>query len=226
VTVDTGLILRYGPALLSGFGVTILCWAAGCVLGIALGFLLALARRVPLAPLRWAVRGYIELIRGTPFLVQLFFLYSGGPYIGLRLGATTAGILGLGLYGSAYFAEIFRAGFLAVPRGHVEAAASLGLPPAAILRRIVLPEMLVAILPALINMMILLTKETVVLSIITVPELMYQMQTMAAETFAAFQTIFAMAIFYWVLVEAVSRLGRRAEARLTRFMTRDSGAEA
>jgi polar amino acid transport system permease protein len=213
------LVVRYGPSLLSGFAVTILCWAAGALLGMGLGFLLALLQRSAVRPLRWAARGYIEVIRGTPFLVQLFLLYSGGPSIGLRLEATTAGIVGLGVYGSAYFAEIFRGGFLAVPKGHVEAAVSLGMSTPSVLRLVVLPEMLVAIVPGLVNMMIILTKETVILSIITVPELMYQMQTMAAETFAAFQTIFAMAAFYWLLVEAVSRLGRRVEARVTRFMT-------
>jgi polar amino acid transport system permease protein len=217
------LFLRYGPALLSGFGVTILCWAVGTGLAIVLGFALALAQRAGYRQIRWLVRGYIEIVRGTPFLVQLFLLYNAGPSIGLRLTATAAGIVGLGLYGSAYFAEIFRGGFLAVPKGHVEAAISLGMSHRAILARIIVPEMLVAIVPGLINMMIILTKETVVLSIITVPELMYQMQTMAAETFAAFQTIFAMAIFYWLLVEAVSRVGRRVEARVTRFMTHRPG---
>ena len=81
--------------------------------------------------------------------------------------------------------------------------------------------MLVAIVPALTNMLIVLTKETVVLSIITVPELMYQMETMAAETFAAFQAILAMALLYWLLVELVAWAGRRAEARVTAFLTAD-----
>ncbi|AEO47812.1 amino acid ABC transporter permease [Rhodospirillum rubrum F11] len=216
---NSSLLVHYGPSILRGFGVTVLCWSAGCALGIVFGFALALLRRLPFAPLRWVVRAYIEVIRGTPFLIQLFLLYSGGPFIGLRLEATTAGILGLGIYGSAYFAEIFRGGFEAVPKGYVEAGESLSMSPLVILRRIVVPTMLVAILPAIVNMMIILTKETVVLSIITVPELMYEMQTMAAETFAVFEVIFGLALFYWLLVEVVSRLGRRVEARLTRFLT-------
>jgi polar amino acid transport system permease protein len=213
-----GVLLRYAPALASGFGVTVLCWAAGALIGLLLGFAIALLRRLPVPPLRWVLRAYVEIIRGTPFLVQLFLLYAGGPAIGLRLEATTAGIVGLGLYSSAYFAEIFRGGFNAVPRGQVEAASSLGMAPFAILRRVTLPAMLVAIVPALTNMLIVLTKETVVLSIITVPELMYQMQTMAAETFAAFQAILAMALLYWLLVELVAWAGRRAEARVTAFL--------
>lgn len=220
--LDLSLLVQYGPALLRGFGVTILCWGAGCLIGMALGFVLMLLRQVPVKPLRWIIRAYIEVIRGTPFLIQLFLLYSGGPSIGLRLEATTAGILGLGIYGSAYFAEIFRAGYQAVPKGQVEAALSLGMSYGSILRRVIVPAMLVSTIPAIVNMMAILTKETVVLSIITVPELMYEMQTMAAETFATFETIVGMALFYWLLVEVVSRLGRRLEARVTRFLTHAS----
>ena len=220
--LDLSLLVQYGPALLRGFGVTILCWGAGCLIGMVLGFVLMLLRQVPVKPLRWIIRAYIEVIRGTPFLIQLFLLYSGGPSIGLRLEATTAGILGLGIYGSAYFAEIFRAGYQAVPKGQVEAALSLGMSYGSILRRVIVPAMLVSTIPAIVNMMAILTKETVVLSIITVPELMYEMQTMAAETFATFETIVGMALFYWLLVEVVSRLGRRLEARVTRFLTHAS----
>jgi polar amino acid transport system permease protein len=216
--VSFAILWRYLPSLLSGFGVTILCWGVGAAIGLVAGFGIALLYRLPFAPLRWLLRVYVEIIRGTPFLVQLFLLYSAGPSIGLRLEATTAGILGLGLYSSAYFAEAFRAGFSAVPRGQIEAAISIGMRPLDILWRISVPTMLVATLPSIVNLMIILSKETVVLSLITVPELMYQMQTMAAETFTAFNAIFAMAIFYWLLVEAVSRLGARLERRVTAFM--------
>jgi polar amino acid transport system permease protein len=218
------VLLHYAPSLISGFGMTVLCWSIGSALGLALGFAIALFNRTPIAPLRWLLRVYIEIIRGTPFLMQLFLLYAGGPYIGLKLSATAAGIIGLGLYASAYFAEIFRAGFAAVPQGQVEAATSVGMRPADILFRITMPIALVATVPPIVNMLVILSKETVVLSIITVPELMYQMQTMAAETFTAFDAIFAMAVFYWLLVEAVSRVGSRLETRLTAFMTHETAA--
>ena len=151
--------------------------------------------------------------------MQLFLLYAGGPSIGLRLSATTAGMVGLGLYSSAYFAEIFRAGFAAVPAGQIEAAMSVGMAPFDTLMRVTLPGALIAAVPSIVNMLIVLSKETVVLSIITVPELMYQMQTMAAETFTAFDAIFAMAVFYWLLVEdgvAPRRPARSARDRLSR----------
>jgi polar amino acid transport system permease protein len=218
------ILWRYAPALLSGFGVTLLCWLGGAAIGLVLGFAIALLYRLNFAPLRWLLRAYIEIIRGTPFLVQLFLLYSGGPFIGLRLEATTAGVLGLGLYSAAYFAEAFRAGFSAVPRGQIEAAIGVGMDPFQILWRVSAPIMLVATVPAIVNLLIILSKETVILSIITVPELMYQMQTMAAETFTAFNAIFAMAIFYWLLVEAVSRLGAAFEQRVTAFMAPQASA--
>ena len=95
--------------------------------------------RLRIPPLRWALRAFIEVFRGTPFLMQLFLIYAGGPSIGLRLDATTAGIVGLGLYSSAYFAEIFRAGFASVPVGQIEAATSVGMAPFDTLLRVTLP---------------------------------------------------------------------------------------
>ncbi len=212
------VLLHYAPSLVSGFGVTIFCWLAGSALGLAIGFAVALGADSPSPALKAVLRVYVEILRGTPFLMQLFILYAGGPSIGLKLSATTAGVVGLGLYSSAYYSEIFRAGFAAVPRGLIEAAMSVGMTPADILIRVRLPIALVAASPPIVNTLIVMSKETVVLSIITVPELMYQMQTMAAETFTAFDAIFAMAVFYWCLVEFVSRIGRVVENRATAFL--------
>lgn len=222
--MNIDLFMRYAPSLMSGFAVTLLCWALGGALGLVVGFAIALLNRLKIAPLRWGLRAFIEVFRGTPFLMQLFLIYAGGPAIGLRLSATTAGIVGLGLYSSAYFAEIFRAGFASVPSGQIEAATSVGMTPFDTLLRVALPGALIAAVPSIVNMLIVLSKETVVLSIITVPELMYQVQTMAAETFTAFGAIFAMAVFYWLLVETVSRLGARVEARVTAFLAHEESA--
>ncbi|MCZ0963567.1 amino acid ABC transporter permease [Paracoccus benzoatiresistens] len=212
------LLSQYGPALLRGFGYTVLCWALGTVFGMALGLVIALLRHYGPRWLCWVLQVYIEVIRGTPFLVQLFVLYYGGPLIGLRLDALPAGLLGLTIYGSPYFAEIFRAGFRAVPLGQLEAARAIGMTEAAIVRRILLPLSLVSALPALINFSIILTKETVILSIITVPELMYQVSRMSTETFRYVEANLVLALFFWGLVEAISRLGRRFEARITKHL--------
>jgi polar amino acid transport system permease protein len=170
-------------------------------------------------PVRWIIAAYIEIIRGTPFLVQLFVLYYGGPFLGLKLDAMPAGLLGLTIYGSPYFAEIFRSGFSAVAPGQIEAARAMGMAELRIIRRILLPLALVSALPALVNFAIILTKETVILSIITVPELRYQVDRMITETFRYFEANLALALFFWGLVEAISRLGRILERRVTRYMT-------
>ncbi len=172
------MLIKYAPDLLTGFGLTLLTWAGGAFAGLVLGLAIELLRRFGPRWLHWPIRAYIEFIRGTPFLVQLFVLYYGGPLIGLRLDALPAGLLGLSIYGSAYFAEIFRAGFDAVPLGQVEAARAMGFPEPVVVRRIMFPVMMVSALPALVNFAIILTKETVILSMITVPEIMFQTQTM------------------------------------------------
>ena len=216
--MDPDLLRQYGPSLLRGFGVTITCWLLGTAFGMALGLAIALVQRHAPRWLRWIVQGYIEVIRGTPFLVQLFVLYYGGPLVGLRLDALPAGLVGLTIYGSPYFAEIFRSGFRAVPLGQIEAARAIGMAEPAIIRRILLPLGLVSALPALVNFSIILTKETVILSIITVPELMYQVSRMSAETFRYVEANLVLALFFWALVEAISRLGRRLETRITRHL--------
>jgi polar amino acid transport system permease protein len=222
--MDFYLLWDYGPALLSGFWVTLYCWLMGAALGLGLGFVVALLMRLPAPPLRWLLRTAIELLRGTPFALQLFLLYSGGPAVGIRLEPVAAGVIVLGVHSAAYFAEIFRAGFAAVPRGQVEAAVSLGMSPARILWRISLPVMLVSILPSLVVMLIVISKETVILSLITVPNLMFEVQTMASETYSAFAGILALTIFYWSFVELLSRLGDRVGRRVTAFLPQPAGA--
>lgn len=216
--MELGLFITYGPALLRGFAMTVMCWFVGTAGGAILGFAIALLQRYAPRPVGAFVRVYIEIIRGTPFLVQLFLLYYGGPYLGLRLDSLTAGLVGLIVYGSPYFAETFRAGFQAVPPGQVEAARAMGFREGTIVRRIMIPLLLVSTLPALTNFAIILTKETVILSVVTVPELLYQVQTMSAETFALVEATFALALFFWIFVEALSRLGRLLERRVTHYL--------
>ena len=216
--MEWSVLQTYGPMLLRGFGVTIAAWLVGTLLGMVLGLLIALAQRYAPRPVRWLIQAYIEVIRGTPFLVQLFVLYYGGPLIGLRLDALPAGLLGLTIYGSPYFAEIFRSGFRAVPLGQIEAARTIGMTEPTIIRRILLPLGLVSALPALINFSIILTKETVILSMITVPELMYQVNRMSTETFRYLEANLVLALFFWLLVETISRVGRRLEGRVSRHL--------
>ncbi len=218
--MEFDLFVRYGPDLLRGFGVTILCWIAGSLGGLVLGFTIACLYRWSIRPVRWIIEAYVEVIRGTPFMIQLFILYYGGPNIGLVLTPVEAGILSFIVYGSPYFAEIFRSGFEAIPTGQIEAARCVGMAEVTIVRRIVLPQMLVPTTAPLINFIILLSKETAILSVVTVPELLYETQTMAAETFTYVEPFLVLSLFYWLMVIATTRLGARVEARVTRHLRR------
>ena len=215
--LDLGFVVEQMPDVLAAAAVTIAVWAASATLGVALGFAVALARRFAPTPVGLALKLYVEVMRGSPFLVQLFLLYFGGPFVGVSLDPVPAGLLALTLYGAAYYSEIFRGGFAAVPAGHVEAATCLGLTRAQAVRRIEIPEMTVLVLPALVNMTILLLKETAVLSIITVPELTMVISAIGSATFRFVEALFLLALFYWGLVEACGALGRLAEARLSRL---------
>lgn len=209
-----GLWMQYAPLMLSGLLTTAWVCALSSVLGIVVGLLLASLAGVPFRPLQWAVRGYIEIMRGLPILILLFVLYYGGPSIGIRLGAKTVGVLGLGFYSAAYFAEIFRSGFESIPGGQIEAARMAGLSNSQIIRHIKLPQMLVLITPAMVNQVIILIKESAVLSIITVAELTKNTTQFVNETYTIIEPYLAAALLYWLLVEAVAQLGRLIERRV------------
>ncbi|WP_341963987.1 amino acid ABC transporter permease [Pseudomonas sp. RC10] len=217
---DPQIITDHLDDIGSGFLVTLGTWSSGVVLGIVLGMLIAVAQIFGNNLVRAPLRVFIELIRSTPFLVQLFLVYYGGPSFGLSLDPIPAGILGLGVYGSVYFAEIFRSGFDSVARGQLEAADCLGITRLQCIWRIQVPQMLVIILPALINMITVLCKETAVLSIITIPELTMVLTGIGSETFAFVETLLMLCIGYLILVELCSRLGMFLESRVGRFMNK------
>jgi len=217
---DYRVITEHLDDIAQGFTVTLGTWSAGVVLGLFLGMLIAVAQLFGNNLIRAPLRAFIEVIRSTPFLVQLFLVYYGGPSFGLSLDPVPAGILGLGIYGSVYFAEIFRTGFESVARGQLEAADCLGITRWQCILRIQLPQMLVIILPALVNLVTILCKETAVLSIITIPELTMVMTGIGSQTFAFVETLLVLCIGYLLLVEFCSRLGMYLETRVGRFMSR------
>ncbi len=218
MSFDLSLFHDYWPQLLHGFELTVLLWLAGSALGLAIGFVLGLvlASLPPGRPsiARRVITAYVELFRGTPLLVQLFLAYAGGPHVGIVLGALTVGITGLGLYGGAYFTEIFRGGISSIPAGQIEAARSLGYSRVQLVRAIVLPQMLLLSLPQIANMLIVVLKDTAVLSILTIPELTFEVTGMTLETFAFIEPFVALAVGYWLLVELTAITGRAAERAL------------
>ncbi|WP_102108325.1 amino acid ABC transporter permease [Oceaniglobus roseus] len=219
MSFDFAVILARGPQILAGLGVTILIWIAGTLLAAALGFLVATARRFGGRFVDLALSLPVEILRGTPFLVQIFLLYFGGPYIGLRLDPIPAGLIGLSVYGAAYYAEIFRAGYQSVPTGHVEAAACAGFSRGQTIRFILLPEMALLVLPPAMNMAVILLKETALLSLITVPEMTMTVSAIGSQQYAFVESLVVLALVYWALVELANLLGRLAERRLSTFGT-------
>ncbi|MDQ0456277.1 amino acid ABC transporter permease [Rhizobium paknamense] len=214
---DPKVILNHLPEIASGAAVTLILWIAGMALGIALGFMVATLRRYGGRAVDASLGLVVEVLRGTPFLIQIFLVYYGGPFIGLSLDPVPCGLLGLTVYSAAYYSEIFRAGFAAVPHGHVEAAECLGLSRPQIIRRILLPEMALIVLPPSVNLAVILLKESAVLSIITVPELTATVSAIGSQEYAFLEAIFVLALVYWVTVEVAAWLGRLAEARLSTF---------
>ena len=220
--MNFSVLEAYQGAILGGLWTTAYICACSIVLGLALGLILELIRQ----DLRWMrvpCRVYVEFFRGSPILIQIFLLYYAGPGFGLVLEPVAAGIIGLALYGAAYYAEIFRSGFEAVPKGQIEAAECLGIAPPRILWRIKLPQMTTLVLPPLVNQSIILIKDSAVLSIITVPELTKQTSKIINETFTIAEPLLVLALLYWLLVEGLSRLGKALENRMTRHLASSPG---
>lgn len=217
MTFDINVLIGQWPAILSGAGVTIMIWILGTIAAAVLGFLMAVARQYGGMLIDKALGAVVAVLRGTPFLIQIFLVYYGGPFVGLDLDPLPAGLIGISIYGAAYFSEIFRSGFQAVPRGHIEAGECVGLTQGQIVRRILLPEMTMLVLPPSVNMVVILMKETAVLSIITVPELTATLSAIGSQQYAFVEALSALALFYWVLVEVTGWLGNLAETKLSRF---------
>ena len=208
--MNPDLIIEILPAFLRAAWLTlwlsVLAIALGAVLGFGLNAALQLAPRV--APL---YRAFVWVVRGTPFLAQLFVLYFGLPQIGLAMDAITAAIVGLAIYGSAYFAEIFRACWQSIPRGQVEAGRVFGMSRLAILRHIEWPQAGRLAIPMLVNQAILVLKESSVVSIITVPELTMTAGTVVADTFSYLEPYLLLGLIYWLMALALASLGRATE---------------
>ena len=200
-------------AIAQGAAMTILLIVVTTLLGTFLSVLGAAARRSKYRLLRQAVTAYVELVRNTPFLVQLFFIYFGLPALGIRLDPIVSAMLAMTLNMAAYTTEIVGAGLDAVPRGQSEAALALGLRPRQVFVKIVLPQALRVIFPALTSQIIIMMLESAVVSQIAVRELTYEADMLSARTFRAFETYFVITLVYLALSVGLRRLliagGRR-----------------
>ncbi|MGY4495011.1 ectoine/hydroxyectoine ABC transporter permease subunit EhuD [Pseudomonas sp. TE3610] len=201
------------PDLLAGLGVTVQVVVLGFLLAVVLGLLLALAGR---APWRWVRRlagGYLSFFRLTPLMVQLYALFFVLPQAGITLPAFATGVIGLGLYYSAYIAEAYRGAIEGVAAGQWEAARALDLGPAATWRRIILPQAWKPMVPVLGNYLIGMFKETPLLAVITIPELFQAAKQVAGMTYRYNEPYTLMAILFLLISVPTSLLFTYLEKR-------------
>ena len=209
-------VATYGGALLNGVATTIGLIAATTLLGGIGSLVGAVARRSRLAWCRALAAGYVELIRNTPFIAQLFFVFFGLPSLGIRLNAAAAAVLAMTINVSAYGTEIVRAGLDSVPPGHREAGMALGLKPPVVFLKIVLPEALRAVFPALASQIVITMLESAVVSQIAVRDLTYEADLIQSRTFRAFDTYLLVTAIYLglsVLLRRVLGLAARPVLR-------------
>jgi His/Glu/Gln/Arg/opine family amino acid ABC transporter permease subunit len=214
---DPSIITGYWPIFLRGFGYTLYVSVLATGIGLCLGLLVALGRISHRRVFRWATAGYVEVMRGTPLLIQVFIVYYALPDLGIRLSAIVSGVIAMSLYMAAYVAEILRAGILSIHRGQVEAARSLGMSYGQTLRRIVLPLMVSLVLPPLTNEFTTLIKWSAVLSVVTVPELTYSAQDVIGITFSPVEGFVIVTLLYWGLNDLFVHVARVFEKRAARY---------
>lgn len=199
ITLDFAAVLVEWPLLLKGVAWTVGLTAVAAGLGLALGIFCAWARVDGPAPLRWAVSAYVEAIRNTPFIVQLFFIFFGLPAAGLRLTPEVASIIAMVVNLGAYAAEIVRAGIQATPRGQIEAAISLALTPPQIFTRVVLPPALRKVWPALVSQIIIVMLGSAVCGQISTEELSFAANLIQSRNFRAFEAFIVATLIYLLL---------------------------
>ncbi|PRI10375.1 amino acid ABC transporter permease [Leucobacter massiliensis] len=208
-----GDLIPYADKLLLGLGVSIAVTAAAVVAGGLLGVLVYLGRASRFRPARLAASAYIEAIRNTPLLLQLYLVYFALPSLGVNLDPVSAGIIALSINHSAYVAEIYRAGFESLPRGIGEAAAALGLSARATFLHVRLVPAMRAVLPSLTNQVILLFLASSIASIVAVPELMHTMMGITTSTFRTIETFVVGGLLYFAVAFAIAAASRLIEHR-------------
>lgn len=202
--------------LLAGAVATIQLTLLSALLGSVLALLAALARLYGNALLRTLAVVYVEVFRGTSALVQLFWFFFALPLVGIQLSAMAAGVLVLGLNLGAYGAEVVRGAIRAVPRGQYEACTALNMTRIQAMRHVILPQAAVAMLPPAGNLAIELLKNTSLASLITIPEITFEAQTLRAETLQTTEIYSLVLAVYFVLALVITFLLRRLEQRLSR----------
>lgn len=207
------LLQTYFPYIAKGAIVTLELTVFSLLGSVVVGLITTFAKLSNLRLVGAMAGIYIELIRATPALLQLFIIYFGLTSFGIKLEPITAAVITLSLVGGAYAAEIFRAGIEAVDRGQFEAARSLGMPAALTMRRIILPQAAVIVLPPFTNFVISMIKDTSLALTISVPEIMYRSYDASSQSFRSMAIYSMAAIIYLAICLPLSRFARSLEKR-------------
>jgi cystine transport system permease protein len=210
------LLADAAPTMLRGAGYTLLFALAAMVGGLAIGVPVALLRIAPFGWLRWPATLYVSVMRGTPLLVQIFVIYYGLPSIGIAFTPVTAGVLALSLNSGAYLSESLRGAIASIGQGQWRASFSLGLGYGQALAHVVLPQALRVAVPSMSNTLTSLIKDTSLVSVITMTELMLATKEAIATTFQPLPLYLAAAAIYWMLSLVFEQVQRLAERRLNR----------
>ncbi|HHO6899951.1 TPA: ABC transporter permease subunit [Staphylococcus aureus] len=212
---DSGFISKYGSFFLKGIKITILISLIGVALGSILGAFIALMKLSKIKIISWIASIYIEILRGTPMLVQVFIVFFGiTAALGLDISALVCGTIALVINSSAYIAEIIRAGINAVDKGQMEAARSLGLNYRQTMKSVIMPQAIKNILPSLGNEFVTLIKESSIVSTIGVGEIMFNAQVVQGISFDPFTPLLVAAALYFVLTFVLTRIMNMIEGRL------------
>jgi polar amino acid transport system permease protein len=217
--IDLAFMAEWAPYILGAVPVTLFISITSIVLAITFAVLGALGRLSPRATLYGVATLYVSLMRGTPLLVQVLFVYLALPEIIPAAGdipLIAVGIFALAFNYGAYMTEIFRAGIQAVPRGQREAGEALGMRDSLVMRRIVLPQAIRIVTPAIGNEFIAMTKDSALVSVIGVPELLWRAQRIGSANFRTFETLLIAAVVYWAMTVFFSFFQDRLEKRLSR----------
>lgn len=214
---DWSYTIEILPVLAQAAIVTIQATLLGFLLAATLGLALALLRMSPSKAVALPATAFVEFIRSTPLLIQIFFLYFVFPKFGVSLSAFTAGVIAIGLHYGTYCSEVYRAGLEGVPRGQWEASIALNLSPYRTLRDVIIPQAIPPVVPALGNYLVALFKETPLLAAIAVPELMQTAKNLGSESFRYTEPITLVGLFFLVMSLVSAVLVRMVERRLARL---------
>ena len=212
--VHADFMLEWGPFILGGVGITIFVSVLSIFFATIVAVIGALGRLSRVAPIYAAATLYVSIVRGTPLIIQLIFWYLALPQFGIVLPGIVCGIFGLAFNYGAYMTEIFRAGIQAIPRGQIEAASALGMTERMTMRRVILPQAVRIITPAIGNEFIAMIKDSALVSIITVQELLWRAQRTGQSNFRTLETLLIAAAVYWALTIVLSLFQERLEKRL------------